>query len=321
MHTIEKRKIARLYISTILIFIAVMVAFFFATKFVDQDDLSLALKKIPLWMLPALLSLSLLNYFSRFIRWKLLLDGNRKKVTNKAAFLSYFSGFSMAATPGKSGEIVRLWLLERLDHVPYATSLSALIGDRVGDLLAVLILGSFAFEAVSRHSLALVVVVIFTAFLIVLWYRLDLLSSPLKIIYRCAGRFRRKIARAHYLLRTCRPELTYKKAGAIFCLSLFGWFAEGIGFYLLLHELGNHLDLTVAVSIFCLSVLLGAVSMLPGGIGSTEIVMITLLQATGCRTDISIVATGVMRIATLWFAIFIGLLVVPIALRMASKSK
>ena len=60
--------------------------------------------------------------------------------------------------------------------------------------------------------------------------------------------------------------------------------------------------------------LVGAISVLPGGLGSTEATMVGLLASQGVPFEIAIVATGVVRVTTLWFAVALGLLALPVAL-------
>ena len=50
-----------------------------------------------------------------------------------------------------------------------------------------------------------------------------------------------------------------------------------------------------------------------GGLGGAEAAMIGLLSLQGIPLEMSIPATAVIRITTLWFAIGIGLILFPIA--------
>ena len=54
--------------------------------------------------------------------------------------------------------------------------------------------------------------------------------------------------------------------------------------------------------------LVGGLSFLPGGLGSSEAVMITLLAVNGLPHSAAITATLICRLATLWFAVALGAL-------------
>jgi uncharacterized protein (TIRG00374 family) len=92
-------------------------------------------------------------------------------------------------------------------------------------------------------------------------------------------------------------------------IGVLAWGAEGIGFYLILEYLGMPTSLLVAIGIYAISILVGAVSFLPGGLGSTEATMGLLLVLSGADPALALAATVACRVATLWFAIAIGMLV------------
>jgi uncharacterized protein (TIRG00374 family) len=92
-----------------------------------------------------------------------------------------------------------------------------------------------------------------------------------------------------------------------FVLGFFAWGFEGIGLSVLAGaSVVSHLDLFAAVGIYAVAVLVGAVSFLPGGLGSTEAVMTTLLVARGFPVADSIFITLSCRLLTLWLAVLLG---------------
>lgn len=57
-----------------------------------------------------------------------------------------------------------------------------------------------------------------------------------------------------------------------------------------------------------LSVVAGALSLFPGGLGTTEAVMVPLLVVFGTDREITLAAALICRAATRWLAILIGML-------------
>jgi uncharacterized protein (TIRG00374 family) len=102
-------------------------------------------------------------------------------------------------------------------------------------------------------------------------------------------------------------------------LGVAGWFSEGFSLYLLAHALGAHVHAMVCVFIFSFSMIVGAISILPGGLGSTEATMAGLLVLQGVPLQTAIFATAMVRITTLWFAVCLGMLALPAALRVTGK--
>jgi uncharacterized protein (TIRG00374 family) len=96
-----------------------------------------------------------------------------------------------------------------------------------------------------------------------------------------------------------------------FLTGLAGWGLEGVG----LSVLGSmfpaaHLAVGVGVGIYAVAVLVGAISFLPGGLGSTEAVMTALLASQGLAVGDALLITILCRLVTLWFAVLIGWLAV-----------
>src|SRR5690606_16572940 len=67
-----------------------------------------------------------------------------------------------------------------------------------------------------------------------------------------------------------------------------------------------------ALATYPLAMLAGAASMIPGGLGSTEAAIIALLASFGVAAGPSTVAAIGIRLATLWFAIVLGMLSITV---------
>ena len=62
----------------------------------------------------------------------------------------------------------------------------------------------------------------------------------------------------------------------------------------------------MAVFVYAFAMLVGGLSFLPGGLGSSEAVMIGLLSLYGLPEATAVTATLICRLATLWFAVALG---------------
>ena len=90
--------------------------------------------------LAGLLGLSLVNYMLRAWRWYLYSEHLNIHISRRRTGLYYFAGFAMTTTPGKLGEALRLWFLERCHGYRYERTAPLLIGDRMGDAVAITLL-------------------------------------------------------------------------------------------------------------------------------------------------------------------------------------
>jgi glycosyltransferase 2 family protein len=95
-------------------------------------------------------------------------------------------------------------------------------------------------------------------------------------------------------------------------LGLLSWGAEAVGFKLVGDVIHPEAPLSwaAAMGIYATAILVGALSFLPGGLGSTEAVMTSLLYAQGYALPQALLLTMLCRILTLWLAVVIGWLCV-----------
>lgn len=247
-----------------------------------------------------LLALSLFNYALRFGRWQLYLKRLGYAVPAIPSLRYYLASFAFTATPGKLGEAVRSFYLKP-HGVPYSASLSALFVERLFDLAATLVLAALGVFYFGRY-LPLVTLPV-TAILLVLL----LLASA-----RFRGWLRRgplgRRAGVLDALETASVLSRGKLLGAGFLLSLLGWGAEAVAFHLVVTLLGLELPLIASLGIYGLAISIGAMSFLPGGLGGTEATMILLLTLSGASAADAGAATILLRLATLWFAVALGII-------------
>jgi len=91
-------------------------------------------------------------------------------------------------------------------------------------------------------------------------------------------------------------------------IGLVAWAAEGVSLYVIAHGLDIELAFFTAIGIYAVSMLVGALSFIPGGLGSTEAVMVLLLKLSGVDATTALAITLIARVATLWFAVLLGLI-------------
>ncbi len=103
-------------------------------------------------------------------------------------------------------------------------------------------------------------------------------------------------------------------------MGLVAWGAEGVAFYYIMHVLGSDMTLQTALFIYGFSMLVGAISFFPGGLGGTEATMVALLFLNNIAQPQAVAATVLIRLATLWFAVALGVLALSMPERKAKQS-
>jgi len=251
----------------------------------------------------SLLGLSLANYGLRFLRWHhyLALLGSPVPLARNLAI--YIAGFAFTLTPGKAGEAVRSLYLRDVG-TPWSRGLSALAVERVLDVFAVVILALLALQALGDYVNAVILMTILAALLLLGVTRpavLDRLGSW------SSGHARPMLQGMVALLEDARTLLVPGQLLLGLSLGVVAWGAEAWGFYLLLQWLGVSITVELAISVYASSMLVGALSFLPGGIGGAEAAMMALLLSLGVALDVAVPATMICRAVTLWFAVALGL--------------
>ena len=253
-----------------------------AFRLLDRSTLERALS-LPLTLIAALLGLSLVNYLVRAWRWLVLSSFLGFEVPPLRNVLYYLAGYALTSTPGKAGEAVRLWFLKAGHGVPYARSMAIMLADRALDMWAVLILVLACLADFSRHLwqvLAVVAIIIVMSVPIVFP---RLLMPLLGLGLRLAPERRRLWAKTRRAIHSMAELSHWRTYGLTLVPSVAGWAAEGLALYLLLRFFGAEVSVLNAIFVFSFSMIVGAASMLPGGLGSTEITAVVLLTALGVR--------------------------------------
>lgn len=285
----------------------------------DRSTLERALS-IPWALLAGLLGLSLINYVIRAWRWVVLSGFLGFEIATARNVLYYLAGYALTATPGKAGEAVRLWLMKAGHGIPYVRSIPIMLADRLLDIWAVLILTLLCFVDVSSHlwqAIAVTGLVVLLSLPILFPLRfLPLLGLAMK----WWPRQRRHWAKGRGLLRSMAELSHWRTYGVTLLPSVIGWAAEGFALYLLLHYFGAPVGIMQAVFVFCFSMIVGAISMMPGGLGSTEVTAVVLLKTMGVPLDLAVASTALVRVTTFWFAAAIGVALLPLAIGAATRS-
>jgi glycosyltransferase 2 family protein len=268
-------------------------------------------------MLPAVLGFTLLNYLLRWAKWDYYLRrmGMGQRVGYSDSGLLFTSGMLMAVTPGKVGEVLKSYLLKRINATPISASAPIVLAERVTDGLAMLLLMGFGLTlyAPARPAffalLALTVagLLVLQSRALVQWIADLILKLPYgpKIVPRLLTAY-----------DSSQRLLSWRILLPSTLISLVSWFGECVAFYYVLRGLGvpeSFLLLQQATFVFAASTLFGLVSFLPGGLGvseasSTGLLVLLIPMSSGPATT----ATIIIRFCTLWFGVTLGAIALAI---------
>lgn len=281
--------------------------------FTDLRDVGSALAGFDWRLTPAVLALVLWNYGWRYGKWDRYLRAlgvpAMPVVTNTLIFLS---AFAMALTPAKVGELVKAVHVRRATGVPVARTGAIVAAERITDGLAMVVL---AVAGLVQFSYGRPLVGLFAAFSIVLVVVLRRPQLIDRAIDRFAGRdrFAGAVTHARGFLDASSSLYSARLLAMGIGYGVLGWFGECAALFVILRGLGvdGGLDLLlIATFTMAVASLAGAASMIPGGLGvadaSVAAILLLLVDDPSMNRTVAAAATLLVRFATLWFAVILG---------------
>lgn len=291
------------------------IVFLLISIYADFSKLTEAFKNFNWWYFPLILLLSLANYFVRFFKWQIYLKSLNIKLAVKRSLIIFFASFVMSVTPGKMGEIIKSYLLKEEIGTPVSVSLPIVLAERLTDFISIVLLsiiGAYVFN--YGHNIILAVGIFFILLTILISFRkpsIEIINFSKKVPF-IRKHTEKLLASYESINRLVKPKLMII---SVF-LSGVAWFSECLGLYIVLKLFLINSDIQVniliATFIYGFSTLIGALAMLPGGLGATEAMITGLLISLKIPKNISAASTIIIRVATLWFAVLLGIVAVLI---------
>ncbi len=279
--------------------------------YADYNTVLEAFENFNLLLIPILLILSYLNYFSRFLKWHYYLHVLNIRIGFVKSFIVFMSGLIMSVTPGKFGELLKSYMLKDLAGEPISKTAPIVLVERITDFLSLLviaIIGSYVFNVgesiIIGTSIFFVIVVVLLSNKKYAEFFFKIVGR-IKFIKRHIGRLEEAYESAYTMLRP-RPLVL------MFLLSFVAWFFECFGFYLILVDFNTGISLLWSSFTYAFATILGSITMLPGGLGVTDGSLTFFMMNYGIDGNISVASTFIIRVVTLWFAVLVGIISVAV---------
>lgn len=331
------------YRNQILVGIVFMIAVVIAVVLLSNaSELADKLDDFPMWLFLPIIGLKLLNWVLRYMEWHYFLHiievypvfrGQTQSanppdqpatihVTD--SFILWVASLPFALSPGKVAEILKAIILKSMNQTPVTRSGPIIIAERLVDGIAVVLLvgisalvaGDYIFVAddVSAQYIRgiLVGISIFMIMLIAVIqfrkaaYTLTNLFTNFPFLKRYTDEIK-TIYDSSYNLAKLRHILPTTFFG------ITAYFTDCIGFYIMLIGLGESPSLKLfgqATFILGFSVVISAISALPGGAGGREVTIGALLRnVVGMGSGATGAAVLMIGVFQVWFGTFVGIII------------
>lgn len=292
------------------IFISIAIAAFIYlafTIYADYREVISSFNKFNWILLPVLLLLSFGNYISRFFKWGYYLKLIDVKLQTIDSLSIFMSGLIMSITPGKMGELLKSYLIKQVNGTPISKTAPIVFAERATDFLSLTILaliGAYYFNYGKIITIAIGFLLISVITIILnkkLFYKIITQISRIGIISKHIN----KIITAY---ESSAILLSIKPMFLMTLLSILSWGFECLGYFIILNNFSLETGLFWSIFSYSFSTIVGALSMLPGGLGITEGSLSFMLVQKGVKENVAFASTFIVRAVTLWFAVIVGII-------------
>lgn len=295
----------------ILSLVGALILYIVLVLWSDIRSVQSALQSFPWQWFPFVLALALINYFVRMMRWHWWLGLVGAKVSWWDSSRIFGIGSLMMMTPGKVGELLKAYMVKNVNGAPMSLTAPIIVSERVIDGIAMLLLagiGLIAFPEPRAQSVAVLLLAVFIVGIIViqirpLALRVLAFAHRVPIIRRFSDQLYTLYDSSYMLFRPV-PLLLALAMGVL------AWGTSGLAFGVALVGFGAELSwqtFFMAVFIFNISTVIGAVVALPGGLGGFEgSAVFWVVRLFDMSAATATAAALVIRFCTLWLSVGIG---------------
>jgi uncharacterized protein (TIRG00374 family) len=283
----------------------------------DIEKISEEFLKINFTILPLIFASTFVSLMIRSLRQMKFLNEMGVNIPFRENFVLFLSGISMIVTPLGAGALIKAHFLKTHYSQPISKTSPMVLTERYHDLLAVITIISitlfftFLLEAVILSSIVGMVLAIAYGFVRqrTLLERIQKKLSNIKIINKLIPGLE-----FNETLSTLTRPKTFVSGWII---SIISFLFDGLSVFLVFYAFNVNLEFIEIIQMYFTSIIFGAISFLPAGIGITEASFINLLVSGGLSLSLASTTIIVSRIGTIWFATGIGF----ISLKFISNTK
>ncbi len=289
--------------------IALMAALFY---FTDTKKVMETISKLSMLNLAFLLALVVFLILMRAYRWKLLLAAGGMKVSTREIFAPYAAGLAVSVmTPGKVGDVFRCFLIDR-KRMKLANSLGSVMTERLQDFVLLLLLSGYGMFSMKKLDAApIIATAVLISLLVLIFASRRFARKVFWFSFSTASRIR-KIHEKHVdsmrtFYYTVRRSATRPEFYVSAVLTALIWGLEFERISLISRFLGMQIPFSSIVAIYPAAIVVGVITMIPGGLGSTDFSVFALLSLLGYPAYFLSALIVVDRFVSFWYVIMIGL--------------
>jgi uncharacterized protein (TIRG00374 family) len=274
--------------------------------FSDFNIISEQISNFKYEFLPLILLLVSISWTPLLVRWQILLKKNDINIPIKKSFLLFLGGMSMSITPGHVGELIKSQLMKTIYNIPRTKTAPIIFVEKFYDLTGAIIASIIGIIILGMDtSLILISVSILIVIIFLIYYR-PIFEFILKRVTKTKffSKYSENISDSYEIVRnSTTPQISLISFG----LSILYWIIISVAVHFILLSFGiESVSILKTISIYSSSVVIGAISFIPGGLGITEGSLIGLFSLEGIDISLALILSVMIRILTMWYSVSIG---------------
>ena len=274
--------------------------------FSDFNIISEQISNFKYEFLPLILLLVSISWTPLLVRWQILLKKNDINIPIKKSFLLFLGGMSMSITPGHVGELIKSQLMKTIYNIPRTKTAPIIFVEKFYDLTGAIIASIIGIIILGMDtSLILISVSILIVIIFLIYYR-PIFEFILKRVTKTKffSKYSENLSDSYEIVRN---STTPQISSISFGLSVLYWIIISVAVHFILLSFGiESISVLKTISIYSSSVIIGAISFIPGGLGITEGSLIGLFSLEGIDISLALILSVMIRILTMWYSVSIG---------------
>ena len=290
----------------ILVLVAVVVIY---AIFLFISDFSIISEKISNFKtnyLPLILLLVSVSWIPMIVKWHFLLKNCEIDVPLRKSIAVYFAGIAFEITPGQIGSLIKSQLLKTSSNIPRTKTVPIIVAEKVYDLIGAILASIIGIIILGMNFYLIIIAIL--ALAVIFFFMFYRPASEIFFKRITKTKFFSKYVDNMSEFHTIFQKSTNVKAVTIcILLGVTYWFIiSAAAYYTLIAFDINVLDYLTVLAIYTTSILLGAISFVPAGIGVTEGSIAGLFTLNGIDVSTALILSVMIRVLTLWFSVSVG---------------
>ena len=256
--------------------------------------------------LPLILLLVSASWVPLIIKWHFLLKNCEIDIPLRKNIAVFFSGVAFEITPGQIGALIKSQLLKTSSNIPRTKTVPIIVAEKVYDLIGAILASIIGIIILGMDFYLIIIAILALAVIFFFMFYRPASEIFFKRITKTKffSKYVDNMSEFHAIIQ---KSTNVKAATTCILLGVTYWFIiSAAAYYTLMAFDINVLDYLTVLAIYTTSILLGAISFVPAGIGVTEGSIAGLFTLNGIDISTALILSVMIRILTLWFSVCVG---------------